>query len=126
VLGGAGPSTIPPESIVSIAEDGTISTMSDNRVPGASNVLDRLKLSKPSEDNLTRTPEGLFITSNGVQAPVAEDVKVTSGALEGSNVNIVSAMVNMISLSRQFDVQMKIIHMIEANDGRASEIYKLG
>ena len=125
VLGASGPITIPPESIISIAEDGTISTMSDNLIPGASNTIDRLKLSKPSEDNLTRTPEGLFVIADGAQVPVAEDVKVTSGAIEGSNVNIVSAMVNMISLSRQFDVQMKIIHSIEANDSKASDLYKL-
>lgn len=125
VMGGSGPITIPPESIVSIADDGTISIMSDNLIPGASTTLDRLKLSKPAEDSLMRTPEGLFITKDGSQIPAAEDVKVTSGALEGSNVNIVSAMVNMIALSRQFDVQMKVIHSIESNDSKASDLYKL-
>ena len=125
VIGESGPITIPPESLVSIADDGTLSTIADNVIPGSSNTLDRLKLTNPAEDSLVRTEDGLFVTNTGIPAPAAEDIRVTSGALEGSNINIVSAMVNMISLSRQFDMQMKVIHSIEANDTKAGELYKI-
>ena len=48
--------------------------------------------------------------------PADADAKVTvvSGSLEGSNANMVESMVNMISLARQFDMQMKMLH----NGGR--------
>lgn len=125
VIGESGPITIPPESLLSITDDGTLSRVSDNVIPGASNTLDKFKLTNPPEGSLVRTQDGLFITDTGIPAPAAEDVKITSGALEGSNVNVVSAMVTMISLSRQFDVQMKVIHSLETNDNKASELYKV-
>jgi len=34
--------------------------------------------------------------------------KVADGTLEGSNVNVVEAMVGMIAASRQFEMQMKM------------------
>ena len=41
-------------------------------------------------------------------------MKLQGGALEGSNVNVVEAMVGMISLARQFDMQMKILQNADA------------
>jgi flagellar basal-body rod protein FlgF len=125
VLGDSGPITIPPETLISIADDGTISTVTDNLVPGSSNPLDRLKLTNPPENTLVRTSEGLFMMNTGTAAPPSTDVKVTSGSLESSNVDMIGTMVNMINLSRQFDVQMKIVHSLESNDSKASDLFRL-
>ena len=51
-------------------------------------------------------------------APSDATVTVSSGMLESSNVNIASAMVNMIELSRRFDLQIKSMHTAE-DDGAA-------
>jgi flagellar basal-body rod protein FlgF len=40
---------------------------------------------------------------------------VVSGSLEGSNVNMVESMVNMITLARQFDAQMKMLQTADNN-----------
>jgi flagellar basal-body rod protein FlgF len=37
-------------------------------------------------------------------------VQVARGYLEGSNVNVVDQLVSMISLARQFEMQMKLLH----------------
>jgi flagellar basal-body rod protein FlgF len=50
---------------------------------------------------------------------------VVSGNLEGSNVNTVEAMVNMISLARKFDMQMKMLQTADANARQASQIMSL-
>ena len=57
-------------------------------------------------------------------APAAADagVRVVSGALEASNVNAVDAMVSMISLARQFDMQMKMLQNADANDRQATQL----
>jgi flagellar basal-body rod protein FlgF len=52
-------------------------------------------------------------------------VSVAGGAIEGSNVNVVEAMVDMISLARQFEMQMNMMKNVEANDSRATQILNL-
>ena len=42
--------------------------------------------------------------------PQATGSSVTTGVLEGSNVDTADALVQMIELSRGFDMQMKILH----------------
>jgi flagellar basal-body rod protein FlgF len=80
-------------------------------------------LSNPDEKTLSRGNDGLFNT-NG---PVVPDltIKVVNGALENSNVNVVQGMVNMISLARQFDIQMQLLKNAENSDQQAAQIYRL-
>jgi flagellar basal-body rod protein FlgF len=50
---------------------------------------------------------------------------VASGALEGSNVSSVDAMVNMISLARSFETQMSLLKNAENNATKATQILAL-
>jgi len=47
------------------------------------------------------------------------------GALEGSNVNVVEAMVNMINLSRQFELNMKVVQTAESDAAKATQLLSL-
>ena len=47
------------------------------------------------------------------------------GAKFPSNVNVVEAMVSMISIARQFDMQMKILQNADGNDRQASQILSM-
>lgn len=125
VMGDGGPISIPPNVIISIAADGTISSVNDSQQPGPSNVIGRLKLTNPDEKTLTRSEDGLFVTASGRPAPADDKVKVVNGALESSNVNVVESMVNMIGLARQFDVQMKLLQNATENDTKAAQLFSL-
>lgn len=125
VLGDGGPITIPPDIAISIGKDGTISSVSNATLPGPSNALGRLKLVNPDEATLKRSDEGLFVTKNGVPADADAEVQVISGALESSNVNVVDAMVTMISLARQFEMQMKLVQSAENNANKASQLLNM-
>lgn len=125
IVGDAGPISIPPEVKVSIGKDGTISTVSTLTLPGPPIVLGRLKLVNPSEAELIRSNEGLFVTKNGQPAQADASVSVEGGALESSNVNVVEAMVNMISLARQFEMQMKLIQSAENNANKAGQLFNM-
>jgi flagellar basal-body rod protein FlgF len=125
VLGDGGPISIQPNTVVSIASDGSISTVNDGDNPGPSTPVDRLKLTNPDESTLIRAEDGLFMTPVGKPAVADASVKVVGGALESSNVSVIKAMVNMISLARQFDVQMKLLTNAESNDTKASQIFNL-
>ena len=90
--------------------------------PNQSNAVGRLKLVNPEEVQLVRGEDGLFRLKGGEQAEADPAVKVASGFLEGSNVNVVEQMVTMIALARQFEMQTKMLSNAEANDRAASQI----
>lgn len=125
VLGDGGPIAIPPDTHITIAKDGTISTVEAGSTPGATIQLARLKLVNPDEATLVRGSDGLFVTADGEPAEADANVSIIGGALEGSNVNVVDAMVNMIALSRQFEVHMNMLKHAESNAAKASEFLSL-
>ena len=72
---------------------------------------------------ITIPPEvQISVGRDGSGAAMDEGVKVVSGNLEGSNVNAAEQMVTMISLARQFEMQMKAISSAEANDRAATQV----
>jgi flagellar basal-body rod protein FlgF len=120
VLGDGGPITLPPNANIVVAKDGTVSGVPQGQ--SAVQVLGRLKLVNPPAAELQRGDDGLFRMRNGNNADTDPNVSLTSGALEGSNVNVVEAMVNMIALSRSFEMHMKFLENAEANDRQASTV----
>ncbi len=125
VAGDGGPITIPPEVTVTIANDGTIAGIATSTKPGTSTVLGRLKLVNPPEQDLVRGDDGLFRLKNGGVAEADPTVTVAGGALEGSNVNPIDSMVQMISLARQFETQMSLLKNAENNAAKATQIIAL-
>ncbi len=122
VMGDGGAITIPPDVKISVGVDGTISVLPESGAQNTVNVMGRLKLVNPPEGDLVRGEDGLFRLRDGGQAPVDERVRVASGYTEGSNVNPAEQMVNMISLARQFEMQMKMLSTADANDRAATQI----
>jgi flagellar basal-body rod protein FlgF len=53
-------------------------------------------------------------------------VQIGSGVLESSNVNTAQAMVNMIELARQFEMQVKAIRTAEENAAAGAQLMRLG
>lgn len=125
VVSDGGNITVPPNSRVTIGNDGTVSAISSDQAGGAPNVLGRLKLVNPPEQDLVRGPDGLFRLKSGEPAPVDPNVKVLGGSLEGSNVNVVESMVEMINLARQFETNMSLMRNAENNAAKASQILAL-
>jgi flagellar basal-body rod protein FlgF len=125
VLGDGGPIGIPPDNSITISPDGTVSTVPLFGTPNNVNVVGRIKLVNPPESELIRGDDGLFRTKDGTPANVDENVKVATEALEGSNVNPVDSMVNMISLARQFEMQIKMLQTADANASKASQILSM-
>lgn len=125
VLGDGGPISIPPDVRITIAKDGTLSSVQQGSKPGSTIQVGRLKLVNPDESNLVRGDDGLFSTKDGEPAEADGNVTVVDGAVEGSNVNVVDSMVNMIALSRQFEMHMDSLKRAENNDAKASEFLAL-
>ncbi len=125
VLGDGGPIAIPPDNNIEIGADGTVSIIPAFGTPNNVNPVGRLKLVNPPEADLVRGGDGLFRLRSGQPAPADENVRVASGALEGSNVNVTDAMVNLISLSRQFELQIKMMQTADQNAQRADQLLSI-
>ena len=125
VSGEDGPISIPPDTRLAIGGDGTISATESGPIPGEPLVLGRLKLTNPEEAALVRGDDGLFRLRDGGVADTDENVRVLGGAIEGSNVNVVEAMVYMICLARQFDLHMSLLKNAESNAAKAGQLLSL-
>jgi flagellar basal-body rod protein FlgF len=122
VLGDAGPITVPPDQDILIGKDGTISTVPVGRDLNAVTIVGRIKLTNPNEADLLRGDDGLFRLKSGQPAPADANVTLVAGALETSNVNPAEALVNMVSLARQFDMNMRVLRAAQDNDGSANKV----
>jgi flagellar basal-body rod protein FlgF len=126
VLGQDGPITIPPSEKLTIGGDGTISI-----IPmGAGNAttmaeIDRIKLVSPALDNLEKLNDGLLHTKDGQPLAADANVKLAAGVLEGSNVNSINAMVDMIELARNFELQTKVMKNVDENAGASAKLMQM-
>lgn len=124
VLSDGGPVSVPPNSSLAIAPDGTISIVPLGQGPQTTASVGRLKLVNPPQEQLDRGSDGLFRLRDGTDAPADASVQVLSGVLESSNVNTADAMVTMIELARKFDLQVKAMHSAEENGAAASQLLR--
>ena len=122
VQGDGGPISIPPDVQLSIGVDGTISALPESGAKNTVSVIGRFKLVNPPQADMVRGEDGLFRMRDREPAPVDERLTVVAGSLEGSNVNPAEQMVTMISLARQFEMQMKMLSTADANDKAAAQI----
>jgi flagellar basal-body rod protein FlgF len=122
VQGDGGPITIPPDNKVIVGEDGTISVVPETGPQNTANAIGRIKLVNPPVADLQRGEDGYFRLAGGEAAPMDERARMASGFVEGSNVNPAEQMVTMISLARQFEMQMKMLQTADANDRAAAQI----
>jgi len=122
VLGDGGPLVIPQNADVTIGEDGTVNARTGNQPPVQ---LGRIRMVNPGPGELVKGADGLMRTTNG--DPAADDpaVRLSSGSLEGSNVNVVESMVGMIALARQFEMQMRLLQNAENNEQRAAQLLSI-
>lgn len=119
VSGGGGELNIPAGATVTIGRDGTVSAQ---EASGPPQTIGRIKLVNPPPGELRKGADGLLRMATGEDAAPDEEVRVAAGAVEGSNVNVVEAMVGMIAAARQFETQMKLLQSAEQNDQRAAQL----
>jgi flagellar basal-body rod protein FlgF len=105
---------VPPGFVITINPDGNV-VARDPALPGNARgqTIGRLMLRDASTAQLARRADGLFEVAgqpSGTELPGGSAMDgVTPGALEGSNVTAVQAMVRLMDHSRSFEQQIKII-----------------
>lgn len=124
VLGNGGPIAIPPFEKIDIGVDGTVSIRPLGAATSELAVIDRIKLVAPQYEQMEKGDDGLFRLQDGGVAEADPTQRVVSGALVSSNVNAVSEMVNMIELSRRFELQVKMMKTAEDNADVSASILR--
>jgi flagellar basal-body rod protein FlgF len=128
LLGDGGPLTVPPQSQITLAPDGTITALGAGDEPTALAQVGRLKLVNAPIQELQHGDDGLLhsATNPGQPRPADLEMKVVPGAIESSNVSPVKAMVDMIATARSFDMQMKVISTVDDNAKNANQLLNMG
>lgn len=127
LIGEAGPVAIPPYESVTFGVDGTISIVPIGQDPDAPAMLDRLLLVRPDDPSaLERGTDGLFRLPDGQVPPPDADVRLLTGHLEGSNVNLARSLVDMIGLQRQFELQVRMLSAASDNADTAAKLLQGG
>ena len=125
VIGNGGPIAVPPQEKIDIGEDGTISIRGLGDNPSVVAEVDRIKLVTPDPKKLEKGLDGLVRIKQepGQPAPQADaNATVVSGFLEASNVNAVEEMTSILSLSRQFELHVKMMRTAEDDSAAMARV----
>ncbi|RYY75694.1 MAG: flagellar basal-body rod protein FlgF [Gammaproteobacteria bacterium] len=125
VIGNSGPISLPPLEKVEIGSDGTVSIIALGQTADTMVEGNRIKLVKPDVKNLEKGPDGLFRQRDGLAAVADGTVKVASGVLEGSNVNAMSEFTQILTLARQYDMQLKVMKSSEENSTASAQLLQI-
>ena len=126
ILGDNGqPIVLPPAEKIEIGSDGSVSIRPMGQAAGELAMVNRIKLVNPPAVELTKGEDGLIRLAEGGPAPADAEVRLVAGSLEGSNVSAVEAMVKMIELQRQYEMQIKMMKTAKDNDAATDQMLRI-
>jgi flagellar basal-body rod protein FlgF len=125
LIGNGGPIALPPFENLEIAPDGTITILPEGATPDSLAIVDRIKMVNPGTAELYKDENGLLRLKAGGEAGADAGTQLVSGVIESSNVNVADALVNMIELSRKFEMQVKLMKTSEEMDTASSSLMKM-
>lgn len=125
VLGNNGPVVLPPFETVELGTDGTVSVRELGQGAEVMAALDRIKLVNPGNQELFKGSDGLFRRRDGADSLPDAEVTIVSGYLESSNVNVVEAMVEMITLTRNYEMNVKLMQTAQQNSEVSARLLQI-
>lgn len=125
VMGEGGPITLPPYQSVTIAGDGSISIVPIGGDAATPQIVGRLKLASAKGTDTVKGLDNLLYVRGGGTLPADLDAKVQGGALEGSNVNMTQALVDMIENQRGYEVQANLLKSAKDMDESGASLMRL-
>lgn len=125
VMGTNGPIVVPPQQSIDVGYDGSVTVRGAGQGAEVLLTVDRIKLVNPDEEQLYKDDDGLIYRRGDGDEPFVTDVSLVSGVLEGSNVNAVEAMTEMLSLARQFETQLQYMRSSERNAESVSKLMRI-
>ena len=124
LIGDGGPVTLPEFTKIEISRAGIVTIQPAGETPTGVAEPVQLKLVKPDAQQLEKGEDGLFRFRDPATPPAQADPGVTlvSGFVEGSNVNAVSELTDLIALNRQYEMQVKLMKHVDENTAATTQI----
>ncbi len=122
VMGDNGPIILPEYETLELGIDGTISIRGLGDDGQTITQVNRLKLVNPDLATLVKGEDGLMRTRDGEQPVVDANVQIINGMLEGSNVNPVAELTGLITMSRLFELNVRMMKTAQENDEAAARM----
>ena len=113
---------LPPFEQIDIGADGTISIKPEGATSSELVLIGQLKMVALDPSNSYKGIDGLMKIDGGAVLDVDPNARLQSGFVETSNVNAVHELTNIISLSRQFEMNIKMMKTAEENSTAAAKI----
>jgi len=124
VVGVDGPIDIPPYERLTIGEDGTITIQPAGANPNEAQIVGQIMLVNPDKNGVMRTNDGYFEHVDGLPN-VDDTLSVVSGMVEGSNTNVVAEFTRILSLSRQYELTVKMMKESRDQSQKAAQLLQL-
>lgn len=125
VLGNNGPVVLPPFETVEFGEDGTVSVRELGQGTEILAAIDRIKLVNPLPGELIKGADGLLRRTDGGDSVADAEIQLVSGYLESSNVNVVDSMVEMINLTRSYEMNVKFMQTVQENSETSARLLQI-
>ncbi|WP_375393522.1 flagellar basal body rod protein FlgF [uncultured Sphingomonas sp.] len=125
VMGSSGPITLPPYQSLTIAPDGSISIIPVGGDAKNPQVVDKIKLASTKGSETVKGLDNLLRVRGGGVLPDDRDAKVQGGAVEGSNVNMTQALVDMIENQRAYEVEANMMKNAKDMDEGGASLMRL-
>lgn len=103
------PITVPELTELKIGSDGTVLAKQVGGEAVLFQPLARIQIVDAEPEQVHLREDGLYKSGTEQAFSAAITPEVSSGILEGSNSNLFSAMVDMISMSRRYEMQVKVL-----------------
>jgi len=127
VLDQAGaPIAVPALAELKIGTDGTVLVLPIGAQAGTFTPLTRMQIAQADPAKTVLREDGLFAKSDKSPFSAATLPRVLAGSLESSNSNLFSSMVEMITLSRQYEMTVKILKETSDLAQKTQTLAKLG
>lgn len=107
IQGRGGDIVIPKNAPIQINGQGDILIQGEDE--SSMELLDRFAMITAQSGMLLKGEDGLFRSPNGDGIEESSGLSIQSGVLESSNVNAVEEMLRTVDVSRQFDLNLKIL-----------------
>lgn len=120
------PVAVPPFQAIEVGADGTLSIIPQGEGPQTMSQVAQLRVVSADSGRLARGLDGLMRNTTPAQPfAQAQGTALHSGVLEGSNVDATGALVQMINLQRQYEMQVKVIKHGDENAQSANSLLRL-
>ncbi|HEY0271489.1 MAG TPA: flagellar basal body rod protein FlgF [Sphingomonas sp.] len=125
VMGDSGPITLPPADKVTIDKTGSIAIVPQGGDPNQPQIVGHLKLVSATGSKIMKGDDGLFHVAGNGALPSDPSARVTTGTIEGSNVNVTATLTSMIDASRAWETQVKMLAGAKEMDTSSAELMNI-